>query len=714
MFLSELKSRISFYLTLGLMSGVLLWTIEVIERFFSLKNNFVQPHEAFFFPSYFVPTAWGSLLWALFLIMCMASRLISLELVDKTKVTKNLINSIWKQNLVASLGLLLIFILLWALIPTYFTSPLYEMSVSITEKIPYVGLIFVREKFSTLLILFSLSIFVTILDILFTPLINLENYQKLLTFTKNKKIALALFSSVVLLTTYYMDANFLVTRRDLSFHVPIHLLTVLASFSLIATTYKFFRKPILLISLILITSSSIFTITTLKSNENLKSLLWRRSTIARRYLTLAEQIQGCREKNLDELLLLGQLNQTSKSNSLSDPENITSFNNLEETQNIIFLSIDTLRADHMGIYGYKRNLTPNLDEFARKSIFCEQGYSSGTNTGHSFASILRSALGDGIFDSSIPSIAEVLEQKGYQTAFITSPKTDNWLNKKRWAQYKTIIMSGFQEVVHQEAKTWDAAEMTDKSIELLKRLQEKGKFFAWIHYLDPHTPYIHHKEYDYGQGDLNVYDSEIAYTDVHIGRLLEFLESSGLMKNTLIAFTSDHGEGFLEHGEVEHGTLPYVEQSFVPLWVYNPETSASQISKPISHIDLAPTMLGFLKLPLPKGYEGQDISKIALDNTLTHSYVITETPRNIPEGTFFAWGLTENRWRIIYDLLGNSWQLYNLANDPLEQRNLVDLELEKFHDLRTKLAEYLYKQSKRKNYSNWQSLKQMAENRSTK
>jgi len=710
MFLSELKSRISFYLTLGLISGFLLWIIEVVERFLSLKHNFVQPHEAFFFPFYFVPTVWGSLLWSLFLIMCMASRLISLEIIDKTKVTRNLINNKWKQNLFASLGLLLIFILLWALIPIYFTSPLYEMSVSITEKVPYVSLVFARKKLAILFMLFSLAIFTIILDLVITPLINLENNQ--ITFTKNKKITLALFSLVVLFTTYYMDANFLVTRRDLSFHVPIHLLSVLASFGLIATIYKSIRKPILLISLILVVSSSIFTITTLKSNQNLKSLLWRCSTIARRYLTLAEQIQGCREKNLDELLALGQLNQISKSNALSDAENIVSSNNLEETRNIIFLSIDTLRADHMGIYGYKRSLTPNLDKFARKSIFCQQSYSIGTNTGHSFASILRSALGDGIFDSSIPSIAEVLEQKGYQTAFITSPKTDNWLNKKRWAQYKTIIMNGFQEVVHQEPKTWDAAEMTDKSIELLKRLQEKGKFFAWIHYLDPHTPYVHHPEYDYGQGDLNIYDSEIAYTDAHIARLLEFLESSGLMKNTLIAFTSDHGEGFLEHGEVEHGGLPYVEQSFVPLWVYKPEIVPTKISKPVSHIDLAPTMLGFLKIPVPTGYEGQDISKIALDSTLAHPYVITETPRNIPEGTFFAWGLTEGHWRIIYDSVGNNWQLYNLTNDALEQKNLVDLELEKFHDLRTKLAEYLYKQSKRKNYSNWQSLKQMAESKS--
>ena len=700
------------------MSGVLLWIVEVVERFFSLKHNFVQSHEAIFFPFYFVPTVWGSLLWASFLIMCMATRLISLQIVDKTKIKENLINSKWKQNLVAILVLLLVFILLWLVIPTYFTSPLYEMFVSITEKAPYLSLIFSKEKFSTLLILFSLAIFIIVLDVLFTPLVNSENNQNLVIFTKNKKTALALFCFVILLTTYYMDANFLVTRRDLSFHFPIHLLSVLASFSLIASSYHWFSKKagkiVLLISLILVIGSSIFTITTLKSNQNLKSLLWRRSTIARRYLTLAEQIQGCREKNLDELLSLGELNQTSKSNSLSDSENMLNSNNLEEKRNIIFLSIDTLRADHMGIYGYKRDLTPNLDEFARKSIFCEQAYSSGTNTGHSFASILRSALGDGIFDSSIPSVAEVLKEKGYQTAFITSPKTDNWLNKKRWAQYKTIIMNGFQEIVHQEPKTWDAAEMTDKSIELLKRLQEKGKFFAWIHYLDPHTPYVHHPKYDYGLGDLNIYDSEIAYTDAHIARLLEFLENSGLMKNTLIAFTSDHGEGFLEHGEVEHGALPYIEQSFVPLWVYNPETSSTKISKPISHIDLAPTMLEFLQIPLPNGYEGQNISKIALDNTLAHPYVITETPRNIPEGTFFAWGLTEGNWRIIYDSVGNNWQLYNLANDPLEQKNLVDLELEKFHDLRTKLAEYLYKQSKRKNYSNWQSLKQMAENKPNK
>jgi arylsulfatase A-like enzyme len=355
----------------------------------------------------------------------------------------------------------------------------------------------------------------------------------------------------------------------------------------------------------------------------------------------------------------------------------------------------------MSIYGYKRHTTPNLDRFAKQSIFFEHGYSSGTNTGHSFSSIMRSAQGDGIFDNSVPTVAKMFVDKGYQTAFITSPKTKTWLYKGRWFEYKQIMMESYQEITHEEARFWKADEMTNRSIDLLKRMKDKGPFFAWIHYTDPHAPYEAHVECGYGETDPDIYDSEITFTDLHIGRLLAYMRESGLLNNTLIAFTSDHGEGFNEHGALEHGCLPYIEQVFVPFWVYVPGAEPKRLAMPVSHVDIAPTMLAYAGITPPDQYEGIDLAKLARGEAAPHPHVICETPRNIPEGTFFAWSLIEGDWKIIYDRVGSNWQLYHLKGDPLEQRNLADLEPQKFSDLKQKLGQYLATQAQRKDYSNW-------------
>ncbi|MBI4850413.1 MAG: hypothetical protein HY819_01170 [Acidobacteria bacterium] len=138
-----------------------------------------------------------------------------------------------------------------------------------------------------------------------------------------------------------------------------------------------------------------------------------------------------------------------------------------------------------------------------------------------------------------------------------------------------------------------------------------------------------------------------------------------------------------------------------------PEIFNINLPMPLSHIDLGPTMLEFANISQPSNYEGRSPISIALGKLPAHPYVISETPRNIPEPTFFAWALTKDNWRLIYDKVGGCWQLYDLDKDAKEQVNLVDIETAKLNELKALLAEYLNEQAIKYNYSRWKSLKCM-------
>ncbi|MBX7224259.1 MAG: sulfatase [Blastocatellia bacterium] len=647
--------------------------------------------------------------------------------------------------LLAIARIFIFFGILAVVIPTYFSDPLYGMLAGATEKIRVLRTLFGHRKISTVLILGALAVAVALLDEIVGLLVSDgQAHETVQSWFKRLKPVFGAACLVLLAVSYWADSTVMVTRRDLSFHVPMYLVAVVSALLVVGTGFRMLTgnrlgQAAIALCICFTFGTCVFADSCFESNQNLKSLFWRRGVIAKRYLSAYRSLT---QRDMTEFNALASENQSPgpgaqspgtetaqssvlnpqssvlspQSSVLSPQSSVLSPQSLSFTgtpvlglaeaepkpRNVIFLSIDTLRADHMGIYGSKRPTTPNLDRFAQQSLFCEHSYSTGTNTGHSFSSIFRSALGDGIFDGEIDTVQKVFEKNGYQTACITSPKTKTWLYKGRWFEYKKIMMDGYGEIVHEDAQFWKAKEMTDRSIALLKRMAAKGPFFAWVHYTDPHAPYENHAECSYGgKTDPDVYDSEITYTDMHIGRLLAFLNESGLMQNTMIVLTSDHGEGFGEHGALEHGCLPYIEQNFVPIWAYTPDLPGKRISAPVSHLDLAPTMLGFAGLPIPTAYEGIDLVKLAKGEVQPHPFVITETPRNIPEPTFFAWALTEGDWKIIFDRYGANWQVYNLKNDPHEQRNLVDLEPAKFAELKQKMSGYLNQQAKRKNYSNW-------------
>ncbi|MBI5375553.1 MAG: sulfatase [Candidatus Schekmanbacteria bacterium] len=325
-----------------------------------------------------------------------------------------------------------------------------------------------------------------------------------------------------------------------------------------------------------------------------------------------------------------------------------------EGLNIILISIDTLRDDHLGCYGYSRNTTPNIDRLAGKSIIFKNVFAAAPWTLPSHVSIMTSlypslhrvsGAKDRIDDTRV-TIAEALIRNQYTTAGVISVS---------WLKSFFGFNRGFQEYIEDyESKATPnptAESITKKAILLLEELKQSEKFFLFIHYFDVHATYdppspydkifspeFSSKKTDISRDDLiqeslrlrspketisredleriiALYDGEIGYVDSQIGVLLNTLDSMGLLNKTAIILTSDHGEEFKEHGSMSHGASLYDEVLKVPLILYNPKnTKGIKVQEPVSTIDIAPTILSISGSPIEKEFQGIDLMNIVKNN----------------------------------------------------------------------------------------------------
>ncbi len=453
-------------------------------------------------------------------------------------------------------------------------------------------------------------------------------------------------------------------------------------------------------------------------HPSIKALFWSRSVIARRTIALAQwlgdldgdgfaSILGggdCDDGNPDVNPLAPEI----PDNGIDDnclggdwtavtPDSPIAMSSLHRPAgdglgrpgNILLITIDALRADHLGCYGYRRPTSPHLDAFAREGQLFLHAYSQGTNTGHSFASMFRSAYGEAIFDERRPSFVEILAGHGYTTAFFSARRISRWLRGATWARYKPILLKGFQFQAHTAQRgQWSAAVLTERLIAYLETVPPDEPFFIWAHYLEPHYPYRRHPSYDFGDRPLDRYDSEIAYTDRALGELFRYLKGTDFWPHTLIIITSDHGEAFYEHGLREHSSRPYQEEIRVPLIIRHPARPPLRFDSPVGLIDLAPTILRFAGIDPPAAYAGADLFAAR-----PRRLIFSETPRNLPEPHFYTWAMIDGRWKLLYDLIGHTFELYDLASDPGERRNLVEIRPAKAQELKAKFGRWFDRQS---------------------
>jgi arylsulfatase A-like enzyme len=368
-----------------------------------------------------------------------------------------------------------------------------------------------------------------------------------------------------------------------------------------------------------------------------------------------------------------------------------------ERRNVFIISIDCLRADHMSLYGYGRQTTPNIDRYAQSGLVFENAIPHGTNTGHSFAAMLRSASMEGIFDANIPTLTQVLKSAGYHTSFINARRLDEWLPPRRWHRYRPTMIDNFDVLHLQGEREWTADQLVDSVTRYVDAGSEyrgfvvgpRGPEFMWVHFMDVHMPREGHPEYGFGNRPVDVYDAEIKYTDAAVGRLLDFLKDKGLLENSIVFITADHGEEFMEHGMVDHSNKPYASNSHVPLIVLAPGIEARRVAELVGMFDIAPTALSNVGVSVPDVYRGIDLISTAKQPVFPQRVLVSETPRNGIETSFFAWAYIDWPYKYMYDSKQYTQELYNLVDDPDEQVNLVERDSERAARMRQALGAWL-------------------------
>lgn len=368
--------------------------------------------------------------------------------------------------------------------------------------------------------------------------------------------------------------------------------------------------------------------------------------------------------------------------------------------NILLITLDTTRADHVGCYGYAPALTPTLDALAAGGVLFEQAFANVPMTLPSHATVMTGLLppehgvrvnGEQRLDLPMPTLAELLRDRGYQTgAFIAAVVLDsiNGLNRgfdvysdKVPEEYKN---RGFEplsayrpgDVVADEALTW-----------LAKRDPAKP-FFCWVHLFDPHMPYYAHEvlkgtQYE-GQAS---YDGEIAFTDLQVGRLMRFLKDQGLGAETLIIAFGDHGEGLGEHGEGGHGHMLYETTLHVPLIFYQPGRiqSGLHVRSEVSLVDLFGTMQDLAGFEQPEDRSGRSLAPALMGQGIESIPCYSET--QLPFTSFNwspLWSLTTPEWKYIRSARRH---LYDRAADAKEQENLAEGRRDQVERLEKELKE---------------------------
>jgi arylsulfatase A-like enzyme len=367
--------------------------------------------------------------------------------------------------------------------------------------------------------------------------------------------------------------------------------------------------------------------------------------------------------------------------------------------NVILITVDTLRWD-LGFAGYPRPVSPNLDALARRSVVYDRAYATASYTMMCLAPLLigryasETARDYQHYTTFFPSnvfVAERVKEAGGHTLAAT---THHYFRsgRKGFEQGFDVWDTSAIPVTSLDNETAvTSGHLSTAAIALLDRSRSKGRFFAWFHYLDPHSPYVPH------EGAPNFaamtdprlripaerapYDGEVWFTDKQIGRVLAHVARQPWANETAIILTADHGEAFGEHGHWKHGRELWEPLVRVPLLVYVPGTTPRRIDVKRSHIDLVPTVLELMGIAAGERTALRGKSLLADIQAAKAGRALEERDvyMDMPEGQ-----LTAARRAIVTGRspglklidLGTGvgparYALYDLERDPAETNNLA-------------------------------------------
>ena len=370
--------------------------------------------------------------------------------------------------------------------------------------------------------------------------------------------------------------------------------------------------------------------------------------------------------------------------------------------NVILISVDTLRPDHLGCYGYNRDTSPNLDRFAEEGLLFEACFSHAPHTGPSCTTFLSGflphetnvILNDSIVHTEVPMLAEILKDDGFKTYGVVS----NFVLRegKGFEQGFDIYDArmGETELNRRHICERTAKKTTDCAINILKN-HSGNPFMLWIHYQDPHGPYTpppqyhqmfhnpNQKSYDLklnqslrGKGGIPSYqrlqdhhdyfyyvaqyDGEIRYFDEHFGRLIAFLKKGLFFENSIIIFTADHGEAMGEHDYYfAHGHGLTNDLIHVPLIIRYRDELRGRKKDPVQHLDIVPTILHRVRIQGDFTYRGRNL----LADPLEASTILSELH-------FSNSAVISDGMKLI--MYGENAFLFDIQKDFYENRNLAN------------------------------------------
>jgi len=357
--------------------------------------------------------------------------------------------------------------------------------------------------------------------------------------------------------------------------------------------------------------------------------------------------------------------------------------------NVVLITIDTTRADHLGAYGYPRATSPNLDKLAADGTVFDHAWAHAPSTRYSMPAILTGRLPlDVYYDTSVqgwPGLAQratTLGEALQPLGFVTGAITNYWYFGR-----ERHMDQGFNEYDNENARLHNAVagagpeqttgssskQQSDKAIAFVDK-HASERFFLWVHYYDPHYAYEPHSEVPSFGGDrMALYDGEIRFTDMHVGRLLDDLRAKGLYDKTVIVVTGDHGEGFGEHGVELHGYHLYAAQTKVPIIIRVPGLPPHHAQTPAGHVDIMPTLVD-----LAGGQPNADMEGRSLVDVLAGA---PDRDRAIYQQLSYEnnnemRAAASQQCHAIYTVSPEtSWEAYRVDRDPGETEDLADDDL---------------------------------------
>ena len=706
---------LSRYAKLGAASALFLNVIELIDLHYQLTPVLSGPSERLVFTAYFslnvasgfiIGTVVGlgaqitHFLYKLFLRL--------LARVDRERPAHKILAGVAVSALAAAL--------LNQILPVY----RYILGLMVeAQKLPYMyGHLFENRKIVSYALVFGLFIACSTLAIISRHMSRVSRPMRLL---------FCMFLLLLIGAAYYVDSRIEVELYGYSLHRTMFLLSIALVMSFLATIYlsspriqafvtlgSTRKKMVAAAATLVLICLTGFTFYYFGQNQNLKTQVFTRTTQAKQHFMLAQSLLDFDRDGYSRYLDGGDADDRNASINPAQVEVIedNTDNNciggdLTQQQidewraersrlniaarrdgkpfNIIYFFIDALRADHLSVYGYNRQTTPNIDKLAARSSVFENAYSPSANTFESAPKFMQSSY----WDAHQETWTEVLARSGYNSYLFPSHRLPML---RRYVKGVQVV---------DEARGKRLEQTVDLVISSLSNTSADRPFLAYVYCPDPHSPYKKHAAFNYGSSDFDLYDGEIAHTDHQIGRIFEWMEKSGRLEDTMVVIMSDHGESLGERMVYKHSSQLYNEQTHIPMIVYAPGVPARRIADYVSTVDLGPTILGASGIEIPKEYLGVNLIPLMRGEPFVHppiyaeeSYRLSETqnipPEEEPQTVISKYMvIDQSGFKLIYNRSFYFFELFDLRRDRLEHNNLYDQVPEKALELKRMLGRFV-------------------------